>query len=72
MDNVEGYLSHRIGTLPIKNISIFNGLAHCHIILGCRPMRCVTDETILEKRIEEEEAGTEERGDAVPKCIVLS
>lgn len=35
-------------------------------------MRRVTDEMILERRIDEEEAGTEKRGDAVPKSIVLS
>lgn len=70
MDNVEGYLFHGICALCLKNISIFSGPAqYCHIIQGCRPMRCVTDEMILERRIEEEEVGTEERGDAVPKCI---
>lgn len=67
MDKVKGYLFH-------GNISVFSGLAqYCHIIQGYRPMRCVTDDMILERRIEEEEeVGTEKRGDAVPKCIVLS
>lgn len=35
-------------------------------------MRCVTDEMNLKRRIEEEEASSEKRGDAVPKCIELS
>ena len=55
-----------VGTLGMKNISIFGGPAqYCHIILGCRPMRCVTDEMILERRLEVEEVGTEKGGDAV-------